>query len=459
MKRLHQTIWLLAGLLLLNSVYSCKKLIEVDPAGSSLLTSSVFTDSITAQSAISGMYTTFAPQGSPYRTTLSYLPSFSADEFTYVGTNADTYINNAILSTDGNVSNIWSISYSAIYNANSIIEGMAVSKNISAKFQNQAIAEARFMRAYCYFYLINTFGDVPLVLTTDVNKNTALPRAPVADVYAQIIADLKFAQSTLPADYSPSGGARTRANKWVATAMLARVDLFLSNWADAETEATAVINNTATFSLNTDLTKVFTPNNSEAIWQLYNDLTGFTTYASTVLPNAVTKVPTYVLTASLTNAFEAGDARKTNWTNTLVYNGNTYTYPYKYKNVTTSANAEYFTMLRLAELYLVRAEARIKQNNVSGAQADINVIRKRAGLANTTASTAADITTAILQERRVELYGELGHRWLDLKRTGTVNAVIGALKPTFWKPTAALYPVPSAQILINNALTQNPGYN
>jgi hypothetical protein len=466
MKKLEKNIILLvAGLFILNSFSSCKKLLEVDPAGSSLLTTSVFTDSVTVQSAIAGMYATFAPQGSPYRTTLSYLPSFSADEFQYVGSNFDPYVNNAILSTDGSVRSIWSTSYSAIYNANALIEYLASSKNISVRFQNQAVAEARFMRAFCYFYLVNTFGDVPLILTTDVSKNSVMSRTPAADVYTQIVADLKFAQSTLPGDYSPSAGTRTRANKWVATAMLARVDLYLSDWAGAEAEATAVISNQGLFSLSADLNKVFTPNNSEAIWQLYNDLSGFTTYANTVLPNAVTKIPTYVLTPSLVTAFEPGDARKTSWTNTLVYNGATYTYPYKYKSIVSGANAEYFTMLRLAEQYLIRAEARAKQANISGAVEDINKIRARARVTTVdlpdylATISVGDCLTAIAKERRIELYGELGHRWLDLKRTGTVNAVIGAYKPSFWKPTAALYPIPSAEILLNNNLSPNPGYN
>jgi hypothetical protein len=465
MKGLEKIILLAAGVFLFTSINGCKKLIDVDPAGSSLLTTSVFTDSVTVQSAIAGMYATFAPQGSPYRTTLSYLPSFSADEFQYVGSNFDSYINNAILSSDGTVRSIWSTSYSAIYNANALIEYLAASKNISVKFQNQAVAEARFMRAYCYFYLVNTFGDVPLILTTDVSKNSVMSRTPVAEVYTQIVADLKFAQSTLPGDYSPSAGARTRANKWVATAMLARVDLYLSNWADAEAEASSVIGNQGLFDLSTDLNKVFTPNNSEAIWQLYNDLTGYTTYANTVLPGGVTKIPTFVLTTSLVNAFEPGDARKTSWTNTLVYNGTTYTYPYKYKSIVTGANAEYFTMLRLAEQYLIRSEARANQNNTSGAVEDLNKIRARARIALADLPdypgtvSKEDCLTAIAKERRIELYGEMGHRWLDLKRTGTVNAVIGTYKPTFWKSTAVLYPVPSAEILLNNHLAPNPGYN
>jgi hypothetical protein len=463
----YKIVVLAIGAFVLSSLNSCKKLIDIKQSSTQLLSASVFTDSGIVQSTIAGLYMTFASvQSGPYRCNISTLPGFSADELQYVGNTFDPYINNALLSTDTYVASIWSNSYGAIYVANSIIEGVTNGTGLSATFKNQAIAEARFIRAFCYFYLVNFYGDTPLALTTNVSQNSTLSRSPVADVYAQIIADLKFAQSNLPADYSISGGTRTRANKWVATAMLARVYLYFGNlsgdagnYVNAEAQATALINNTALFGLPADLTKVFTPTSTEAIWQMYNDLNGYTWYANTVLPNPVSQVPTYVLNPALVNAFEAGDARKTNWTATLVYNGTTYTYPYKYKSIITGANAEYYTILRLAEQYLIRAEARAQQNNITGAQADITAIRQRAGLPATTASTQADLLTAIAKERRIEFNCEWGHRWFDLKRTGTINTVIGAAKPTFWKPTAALYPIPTGQITLDGNLSQNPGYN
>jgi hypothetical protein len=460
----YKTLALIIGCLALSSLNGCKKLLDIKPNGSTILSSSVFTDSLTVQSAIAGMYVTgFAPQQSPYRFSLSTIPGFTADELQFVGTANDPYINNNILSADGGTNGIWVQSYSAIYNANALIAGVTGNGAISVRFQNQAIAEARFIRAFCYFYLVNSFGDVPLVLTTDVNTNSSLPRAPAAAIYAQIIADLKFAQATLPADYTTiSTGARTRVNKWIATAMLARVYLYQSDWVNAEAQAASVISNTALFTLPTDLTKVFTPANStgsaEAIWQLYNDSNGYTYYASNIF-SVLTKVPTYILSPSLISSFEAGDARKAAWTNTVVYQGTTYTYPYKYKNITLSANAEYYTVLRLAEQFLIRAEARLMQGNTGGAQTDINMIRQRAGLAATTVTSTTGLMAAIMQERKIEFNCEWGHRWYDLKRTGTINAVLGAAKPTFWKPTAALYPIPASVVTLDANITQNPGYN
>ncbi|HEY4197438.1 MAG TPA: RagB/SusD family nutrient uptake outer membrane protein, partial [Mucilaginibacter sp.] len=117
---------------------------------------------------------------------------------------------------------------------------------------------------------------------------------------------------------------------------------------------------------------------------------------------------------------------------------------------------------RLAEQYLIRAEARSQEGNVSGAQSDLNVIRNRAGLANTTASTQTTLLTAILHERQVEMFTEWGHRWLDLKRTGTVDAVMSLVLPAKggggWNPNMALMPLPLGDLQADQNLTQNPGY-
>jgi hypothetical protein len=129
---------------------------------------------------------------------------------------------------------------------------------------------------------------------------------------------------------------------------------------------------------------------------------------------------------------------------------------------------EYFMVLRLGEQYLIRAEARAKQGNIGGAQSDLNVIRNRAGLPNTTASDEASLITAILKERRVELFCEWGHRWFDLKRLGKIDEVMNIVTPiksngtVQWQSYKALYPLPLGDLFINNIqnpyLTQNPGY-
>lgn len=440
------------------SLGSCKKLIENNPSGTQLLDKEVFKDSLTVKAALAGLYTSLNTSAR-YSLLLSTRPGFSADELTFVGSTHDQFIGNAIISNNPDVANLWSPAYAIIYQANAIIESTPAGSNLSPLFQTQTIAEARFVRAFCYFYLVNLFGDVPLVVSTDVEQNKVSPRSPVAAVYSEIVADLLFAQANLPANYSLSPGLRVRANKWAATALLARTYLYQGNWAEAEAQATVIIDNTSLFGLE-ELTKIFTPNSKEAILQFYNDPIGYTAYAAAVIPNPQTPVPTFVLTEQLKAAFlaEAGDARRTAWTSTISYSNTVYTYPTKYRNLTAGANAEYFTVMRLAEQYLIRAEARAQRNNVTGSREDLFAVRQRAGLGATPANDKDALLLAVERERRIELNSEMGHRWFDLRRTGRINTVLSAIK-TNWKAEAALYPVPADQRSRNGNLTQNPGYN
>jgi hypothetical protein len=112
----------------------------------------------------------------------------------------------------------------------------------------------------------------------------------------------------------------------------------------------------------------------------------------------------------------------------------------------------------MAEQYLIRAEARLKQGNIIGAQDDLNKIRVRAGLPITTAMTQEELKQAILDERRVEMFTEHGNRWFDIRRHGVVGEILSPIKPG-WSPTNILLPIPEYELLINpNLLPQNPGY-
>ena len=118
---------------------------------------------------------------------------------------------------------------------------------------------------------------------------------------------------------------------------------------------------------------------------------------------------------------------------------------------------EYDMALRLGEVYLIRAEARLSLGDLAGAAADLNVVRSRANLPAVTATDSAGLMTALRHERQVELMVEWGLRWLDLKRMGIADAVLGAEKPT-WVSTAVLWPIPATELVNNPALVQNKGY-
>ncbi len=440
----------------------CKKFIEIPPPNNSLVTATVFNNDQSAQSAVNGLYSSMYNYYNTYNGNLTYLPGMTADEIYYFpGSNYDQFKNNSIVVNNPQVDSLWKDAYSAIYQSNAIIQGLQNSTSVSAPLKNQLIGEGEFIRAFCYFYLVNLFGDVPLVTTTDVNTNAVLPRANKDLVYQQIITDLTTAQGLLANDYSYSNNERTRVNKWAATALLARVYLYKDDWPNAEKQASAVIANTALFNLVPDLNSVFLKNSSEAIWQFNTTASrtnGFTLEGAHFIPGA--GIPNFVIDTYLLNAFESGDQRVPSWVSSINYNGQAYHFPYKYKDASTSLSingGEYYMVLRLAEQYLIRAEAEANQGNIQGALSDLNVIRKRAGLNNSTASDKPTALAAIAHERQTELFCEWGHRQFDLNRTAQAAIVLGSEK-IGWKSTDALFPIPATEIESNSKLSQNPGY-
>ena len=115
-------------------------------------------------------------------------------------------------------------------------------------------------------------------------------------------------------------------------------------------------------------------------------------------------------------------------------------------------------MLRLAEQYLIRAEAEAEKGQLANAINDINVIRNRAWLGSLPGNLGqTQVLAAIAQENRIEFFAEWGHRWFDLKRTGQANSVLAPIKP-FWESTAQLFPIPYTEIQADPNLIQNPGY-
>jgi hypothetical protein len=205
---------------------------------------------------------------------------------------------------------------------------------------------------------------------------------------------------------------------------------------------------------------------AEAIWQVpIENAYGGSGDAQNFLPYSNNTTPNYVVTDSLVNQFEAGDLRMANWLGVNVVNGQNVYFPAKYKDQQPTSPATDYMMLRLAETYLIRAEAAAELNNLSGALADVNTIRARAGLAAVNPTTQAAVLAAIVKERRTELFTEWGSRWFDLNRTindtkypssGKATAVLSGYSATNGDK---LYPVPQAQIQLNSHLTQNPGYH
>jgi hypothetical protein len=460
MKILFRKIYLVCFLLiLLLSLNKCKKFVDIAPPITQLTTSNVFTNDATATSALKGVYEQMSETPSFINGYLTICAGLSADELaTGINPSFIEFYQNSITPANSIVKiQIWSYAYSFIYQSNAIIEGLNKAVGVSDVTKQQLIREAKFIRSICYFYLINLFGDVPLITATNYQINSVSSRTPVSEIYQFIINDLKDSQN-LPIDYSVSNGERVRVNQWAATALLARVYLYLNDWVNAEAQSTAIINNRTLYNLSPNLDSVFLKNSREAIWQILPVTPNINTNEGSYF-GTTAGIPMFgYLTNTLIKSFDSADNRKAKWVRLYTVSGQQYYLPYKYKISNASSISEYYMVLRLAEQYLIRAEARAQQNNLQGAQTDLNTIRTRAGLPNTIANNKASLLLAIEHERQIELFAELGHRWLDLKRTNRANTILGAIKGSTWQPRDTLYPIPITEIQNNSNLTQNPGY-
>jgi hypothetical protein len=168
------------------------------------------------------------------------------------------------------------------------------------------------------------------------------------------------------------------------------------------------------------------------------------------------------LCPEMTDAFEPGDRRWKIWVDSVMIGPDTFFHPAKYRSQYSQLE-EYHIELRLAELYLIRAEARARLNDIPGALADLDAIRDRAGLSPLAESgqnyTMSQMIAAIMRERRAELFAEGGHRWLDLKRLDSADAVLNQLPGKVWQEADILYPIPQSEIEANrNLAPQNKGY-
>jgi starch-binding outer membrane protein, SusD/RagB family len=444
---------------------SCKKLVEVAAPIDNVTTSSAFTGDNSAISGVNGIYSQMIGNGislSFGNSAVTVLGGLSADELLQFGAdpNLQEFQQNSLLKNNSFLlSSLWQPAYSLLYQTNACLEGLE-SGNVSVATKNQLIGECKFLRAYILFYLINLYGDVPMPISSDWRVNGMMSRLPQAQVYKQIISDLVDAQNLLVSAYPVS--APVRANKWAAVSLLARVYLYQKNWTAADSAASSVINS-GNYNL-VGLDSVFLANSMEAILQMEPTNVNYpfnVTLEGWIFNPGNSPSPNYFLTAQLLNSFEVGDRRLIAWIDSINYQGQTYYYPHKYKDWSVSPGGtitENYMTLRLAEQYLIRAEARAEENMLPGSISDLNIIRNRAGLSPDSPNDQSSLLTAIQHERQVELFAEWGHRWLDLKRTGNINTVLAPLK-TGWLPTDQLYPIPATEITLDPNLKQNPGYN
>ncbi|MEV4886036.1 RagB/SusD family nutrient uptake outer membrane protein [Chitinophaga ginsengisegetis] len=456
---------------------SCKKLVDVDSPITSITGKNVYDNNATSIAVLSGIYTTMSQNsiqgGGTDLTSVGFITGLMSDELSlYIGTMnpiLTAYYQNSMSSRLQEAS-FWNSIYKRLYIVNSAIEGLSKQNALTEKIKVQLLGEAKFIRALCYFYLVNLYGDVPLVTTTDYKLNMSLSRISKDKIWSQIILDLKDSQNLLSPNYLDATllkktNERVRPNKWAATALLARVYLYLQDWENAEIQATNIINETSLYSL-TPLDEKFKKNNTETIWGLQPVLRGWNTEDAKAYiipiefgPNAAAGA---FISNQLLNSFEPGDLRKNKWIDSISFEGITYPFAFKYQLNTLGDDVnEYNIVLRLSEQFLIRAEAKAWLGNLAGARDDLKMIRERAGLENTSATTKDALLSAILHERQVELFTEWGHRWFDLKRTDNVNSVMSQITPLkggAWSANWQWLPIPLYDLQANTNIQQNNGY-
>lgn len=390
-------------------------------------------------------------------------------------------------STNGQVSNLWNTGYNTIALANIIISRSAVVTYDDAR-KSRYVGEAKFIRALIYFDLVQVFGGVPLVIVEmkDPAESYNFSRETVDNVYAQIISDLKAAETSLPNAYTANSDIG-RATNLAAKSLLAKVYLTQKKYTEAITKLNEVIVSTK-YSLLPNYNNIFDPNkptNSEIIFAIqyargFDPVQG-SPFGNYVAPNTpVDKIVVvggagagfFHMTKDLANAFEIGDLRKTSMDSAI---GSTRKFYYTKKYFDPLMAKSYdaandWIVMRYADILLMMAECQTKTGNPGAALPFLNQVRTRAGLSSSSTTDPGKLTFEIEKERRIELYNE-GHRWFDLVRTGRCKDVMNA---SFLKYAGdldevgsnssvsdyeLLFPLPKFQVDLNpDKLKQNPGY-
>ena len=433
--------------LMLSTIWSCNTL-EVEPQNS-IPADDAFQTKDDIERGILGAYASFQSL-SHYGRTYMIFSDLASDNLEHpVDATAVEYAevdSNSILPENGSISGIWFICYDGINVANNVIDKVPTISDMTLEEQNAALGELYFIRALNHFNLMNYFGSIPLKLQPTIGvSGLDAPRVPINEVYAQIIEDLTFASVNLP-----SSGDKYRATSYAAKAILARVYLYKGDYSQAITMASEVIDEGG-YTLLDAYGDIFADDeSSESIFEIYFSELERNRVAEYNFPHSLNGRREVQPSENLLSAYEANDER---FEASIAFEGND-AYAIKYDDL--SLGADNVIVIRLAEMFLIRAEARARLNgNIDDIKSDINAIRTRANLLATNAQTHSQLLTAIENERQVEFAFE-GQRWFDLVRT---NRAIDVL-PNVNNINQTLFPIPTGELQTNNhpGMVQNPGY-
>lgn len=455
---------------LLLIAQGCNKELELSPADK-LPTEEALSNIKGVNAAVNGMY-----QGlrvvEYYGRNYVIIPEITADNVYLSFSNSNRFLSSWRLSwvvSDGDVTGIWNRVYAVILRANNIINSIPVLGDGTTEEKNAALGQALFVRALAHFDLLRVFAEpysigggsslgIPVITKFEVGSPK---RNTVDEVYAQIIADLTNAKALLP----ESTSTKFTATSYAASALLARVYLYKEDNTTAITEATRVINAGYSIQPANALADFYnTPGTAEDIFtvkQLTTESLGSDNLGRMYLKPGYGDIR---VSPDLVNVLEPGDARRVFVSefagSTAEFQNN------KFTGQEGISGLYSVKVLRLAEMYLIRAEANAKEGNYAAALDDVNAIRTHRNLVALENVPDANVLAAVLKEKRVEFMFE-GHRYFDLLRNkldivrnycnnstqvNTPRCTIEAASPT------AIFPIPQRETDVNLNMEQNPGY-
>lgn len=448
-------IFCMAGILA-----GCEDFLEVEVPKDQIDKNKVFNDEELATAALTQIYSLMRFNGflSGNTSGCGILLGCYTDELEATVSHAAAFKNfyeGTVLPNNEDVKLLWNSSYKQIYMANTMIEGLEEASQLNKEKRNQLLGEALAIRGLLHFYLSQTFGDVPYIKTTDYTINKQVHKDSHDKVMNLVVEDFLRAESLLNVQY-PSQ-ERVRINQAVVQSLLARVYLYMHDWVAAQYYAQTVINYNM-YDLE-DLDRVFLRDSRSAIWQFKPEYEGKSPLEGDAYIFESLPAPKVKMNPLFLQQFEPDDLRKVSWLK-FVGSDSLNCHVFKYKSNGGSKSmisSEYSVIIRIEEMYLIAAEAAAELQDWLVFNNMLNKIRNRAGLPDLSIANTEMAITALLKERKVELFCEYGHNFYDLKRRGRLNE-LKEVKPN-WQPYFELLPLPEAELVLNpKLLPQNNGY-
>jgi len=492
MKAKYNYIFLVA--ILFFTVTGCKKILD-QPVLGQYSTTNFFTNDANTVLAVNAAYSslTFTDASSNAIWVLGDVASDDAIKGGSAGDQGDFQLINDfnINPTNSAVEAVWKRYFQGVFTCNVVTDGLSgTASGISPTVKTQAIAQAKFLRAYYYFILTTCYGNIPIHLKVETPTEAQKPVSPQTAIYAQIEKDCTDAAADLPPSWT--GADLGRVTKGAALALLAKTYLFEQKWALAASTAKAV-DDLGVYTLLpvfADNFRAATKNNAEGVFSIQHQ-TGLVPFQGNNLnvwfaPRSIAGYGFFYPTQSLVNNFEksAGGVDDPRLDYTVARAGHPYfdsafdptwtTTGYLSKKdcqplseipVTTKGDGNLnYQAIRFAEVLLIEAEALNESGNSSGALAPLNRVRKRAresylfdkdltGYGTVPAGLLPDITTTdqsqlrdiIRKERRSELALEF-HRFFDIIRYGSAyaNSALSDV-PLFNYNANKFFPIPQSE--------------